>query len=301
MECEKGYGPAELDKRVTIGGTQMELKRPAVVGTIASVAIPIVIWVITKEVISAILVGLLTEAISLSVEILIEINKEHNDIIEKLGMQQALVRDENLRRELLEITKTSIEVLNRVRTDQLFLQWVWEAVANFRRVLVDMSKGDVILSANETILENIDIVRQAQESIKAVSYIDPQVYWTSTPGERFLEENAHVIRDEGVKITRIFLIERQDIPELVDIMTKQSSSGVNVRIVHLDDLMPQRANLCEDYIICDDRIVHKVNFIKGFFQEVLISRDPNYVTKTIKHFSVLLHLSHDFSREISPQ
>lgn len=271
----------------------MKPKTPAIVGTIIAIAIAVIFWLVTKDSVSALLIGLVSVIISLLIEVLYELNENHDDVIRKLELEEALVDNKQLRGELIAITTRCVEVVKKIRSDSLFMEWFWNVINEFKARLGDLARGDMIFSANSVINVNIQILRQTKSSIKAVSYVDTVEYWNSLAGQRFLQENIRAMTDRKVKITRIFILERQSMPETAPIMAAQSQAGINVLVLFRDEVPVSKSSLFEDYLISDDRILHKVNFVRGSFSEILVSIDSNFVARLLTNFDALLDLAHD--------
>lgn len=139
-----------------------------------------------------------------------------------------------------------------------------ELIASTQRTLLMLEKGYIPLDDSEFYLEGAKLSDSASRSIKAV---DPMTPGWGTRGTllNFYQANLRAL-EQGVPITRIFVINRDDLadPEVQKVLLAQHGDRVNVRVAFRDEL-PAASNIngrdttgsC-NFAIYDDQVVTDV-------------------------------------------
>lgn len=111
-----------------------------------------------------------------------------------------------------------------------------ELMASTRRTLLMLEKGYIPLDDTEFYLEGAKLSDAATHSVKAV---DPMTPGWGNRGTllNFYQANLRAL-GQGVAITRIFVVNRDDLadPEVQKVLLAQHGDGVNVRVAFRDEL-----------------------------------------------------------------
>lgn len=172
-----------------------------------------------------------------------------------------------------------------------------ELVAGTMRTIGLLQQGYIPLDESEFYLEGAKISDQATRQIKAV---DPLTPGWGTRGAllNFYQSNLRAL-DRGVRITRIFVINRDELtePDVQSVLLAQYRDNIDVRIVHRDEL-PQAGefsgrdtNTPCDMAIYDDRTVTEVfpNSGKYFGRKTSV---PAEVGKYLHLYDLIEHSAH---------
>jgi len=139
------------------------------------------------------------------------------------------------------------------RSNDVMLKALKLRFREFEKAIIDVSRTGVLavrLSDLESVALNV--VKSANMSIKATSYVDSSEWWKRPWGRRYFKLNERVIQ-EGVKIDRIFIFENEDaLKKDNDLLVCNAMIGVNVYILLLSNLSTP---LNEDVIIIDEDAV----------------------------------------------
>jgi len=131
-------------------------------------------------------------------------------------------------------------------------------------------------------------IGQAKRSVMAVSHADLRAYWTQTWGQKYFAVNKDLVH-RGVKIIRIFLADRVQLLDAVDIMRQQQEAGIQV-LVAVTDEVPKE--LREDYLVQDDEVLVRVELTREGLERIeLISVKPTDVRNALSRFQQLCSLS----------
>ncbi len=177
-----------------------------------------------------------------------------------------------------------------------------ELMAGAKRTIQMLQQGYIPLEETEFYLEGAVNVEQARNEVKAV---DPVSTGWESRGSllNFYQSNLRAV-ERGVKITRIFVLNRDDLtlPEIQKIILQQSQDGINVRIVYRDELPSvgelsgRDTNSSYDFAIYDDRVVTEVFGQTGkYFGRK--TTQLSEVDKFLHLFQLIEHSSHSLSVE----
>ncbi len=139
-----------------------------------------------------------------------------------------------------------------------------ELMSSTRRTLHMLEKGYIPMDDTEFYLEGAKLSEAASRSIKAV---DPMTPGWGTRGTllNFYQANLRAI-DRGVAITRVFVINRDDLvdPEVRKVLLAHHGDGINVRVAFRDEL-PAASDIngrdttgSFNFAIYDDQVVTDV-------------------------------------------
>jgi N-dimethylarginine dimethylaminohydrolase len=159
-----------------------------------------------------------------------------------------------------------------------------------------MAEGHLSIPLGSKFEYNLEGIRQAQNSVKAVAYAMPS-WWRSPAGQRYQQENFAVVK-RGVTFIRVFLQERRILQEYEDVIEAQAKAGITV---YTADPKQCPQELLGDYVIIDDRILVRLELaLDGHPWEECITIEPVQVSKAVKQFEDLLYLAEAFDSKVLP-
>jgi hypothetical protein len=114
------------------------------------------------------------------------------------------------------------------------------------------------------------------------------VYLRSIQEQKNKKAKTEALR-RGVKFTRVFVHTPDTLRGFVDILEQQQSLGIDVYVAFPDNVPVE---LCEDYLIVDDKIFAKLELTNdGRAREQRISIDTVEIERMTKRFDTLLRYS----------
>lgn len=174
-------------------------------------------------------------------------NASEERILAANALSQLLYKDEWLFKIIRDVVGDYTSVKNG--WFELYSRRAEDALLECRNILRSMAEGHLDAPLNSPYEFGIPGVESASKLVKAVDVGDA-AQWEDAVGEKYVIANSDAIK-RGVKITRVFIQSRETIRDMVRILERQKSLGVQVYAALLEDL-PRELN--EDYIIIDDRV-----------------------------------------------
>jgi hypothetical protein len=156
-----------------------------------------------------------------------------------------------------------------------------------------LQQGIIPLAETEFYLEAAQAVDQTRNLVKAV---DPLTSEWSSRGMmlNYYQANLRAL-ERGVRIVRIFVINREDLSEdyVQKTLTSQLSDGIDVRIAYRDELPPEGENIwlskCSfNFAINDDHVIIDVYAKPGLYYGTKSSQ-PEEVGKYVRLFDLIEH------------
>jgi hypothetical protein len=177
-----------------------------------------------------------------------------------------------------------------------------ELMASAMRTIVLLQRGYIPMDETEFNLEGAKQMEQATHHAKMVDRITTG--WDSRGAlHNFYQANLRAI-ERGVKITRIFVINRENLtePDFQKVILTQYSNNINVRIAFHDEL-PSTTNISNrdtdssfDFSIYDDRVITDVFSKPGKYFGRKTS-EPAEVTKYIHLYELVEHSAYAINIE----
>jgi hypothetical protein len=177
-----------------------------------------------------------------------------------------------------------------------------ELLSSAKKTISLLQQGYIPLDENEFYLEGAKLSDQSTRMVKAV---DPFTTGWKSRGVlmNFYQANLRAL-DRGVKIVRIFAVNRTDLndPELLQILTSQYRDDVDVRVVFRDelptanDISGRDTNSSFDFAIYDDRVVTDVFNQTGKYFGRMTS-EPTEVLKYMRLYDLIEHSAHPVAIE----
>ena len=172
-----------------------------------------------------------------------------------------------------------------------------EVMASAKRTLALLQHGRIPLDESEFYLEAAKCCEQAVRRIRAV---DPVSNGWATRGAlvNLYQANLRAI-ERGVKITRIFVVDEEDLTgeETQKVLSTQFRDGVDVRIAYRKEL-PQASDMsgrdnsvAHDLTIYDERTVTDLAAQGGKYFGTK-TRESSHVDKYLHLFDLIDHVAH---------
>jgi len=223
-----------------------------------------------------------------------------------LSLVTYLLREdiEKTRAELLEQYSHAHEIIFAIAqiSDPECQSKAHELMASAMRTISLLQQGYIPMDETEFNLEGAKQMEQAAHHAKMVDRITTG--WDSRGAlHNFYQANLRAI-ERGVKITRIFVINRENLaePDFQKVLLTQYRNNINVRITFHNEL-PSATNISNrdtnssfDFAIYDDRVVTDVFSKPGKYFGRKTS-EPAEVTKYIHLYELVEHSSYAITIE----
>jgi hypothetical protein len=177
-----------------------------------------------------------------------------------------------------------------------------EIMGRVKRTIALLQEGYIPLDESEFYLECARLSDQATHRIKAVDPLTPG-WGTRGTLRNFYQANLRAL-DRGVKITRIFVLNREDLQdqEVQKMLCAQYGDNVDVRIAYRDeiptasDISGRDTNTSCDFAIYDDRVATDVFIQPGrYFGKK--TGQPAEVAKYLHIYELIEHCAHAVTEE----
>lgn len=173
-----------------------------------------------------------------------------------------------------------------------------ELLAGNKRTIALLQQGFIPLDETEFYLEGAKCTDMAQKRLKAVDPITSG--WLSRGAlVNFYQSNLRAL-DRGVTITRIFVMERDELysPEIQQVLLTQYNDDIEIRIAFRDELPATSGNLsgrdtnCSyDFALYDDQVATEVFPQTGTYFGRKTSQQVN-VERYLRLFELIEHSAH---------
>jgi uncharacterized membrane protein len=193
-----------------------------------------------------------------------------------------------------------------LRKDRIFYNQVQQIVDNYMTVqafnsetfaakstqlldvLVDelslLADGRLHITTHEDLLFTIEQQSNCKSDLKAASWQDKIEYWDSPEGKNYVEAHRTFIEHAKGRITRVFILSRDELQEYKRIMLSQSKMGIDVRIAFVETLP---ADCLEGFVIYDNSTLRVERLVSGFHKSSILSIDQNEVRNYNRKFDGL--------------
>ncbi|MDI2129905.1 DUF6879 family protein [Yinghuangia seranimata] len=114
----------------------------------------------------------------------------------------------------------------------------------------------------------MSLARSARHSIDATTSTGLQGpggdvvsgFWPSDRGKRYLRAQHQAVRDRGVRIRRIFVLERPGLaadPAFAEVVREQTDIGIEVRVLSARSIPPALSASWFDFVLVDDTVSYE--------------------------------------------
>ena len=262
-------------------------------GLMIAIIASFVIWLATSDVLSSILVALVTELIALTIETQIELSHSTKVIADILSISEASATYMPLREVVAEY---DLIVRNG---SPLHTQEAERGLLEFGEMIKDLRRGRISIPRKEAYVRVGQILDTLEKSCLITDIVMDPNKWSTGDHPLWHETNIRVAK-KGLKMIRIFIIKDRDFLgdefSLVKTMKEQSGVGISVRYVILDELEPE---LIRDGALLDDKMVISSLFspAREFGLFTLETSSP-VVDDNRRFFERILARSHPFESHV---
>ena len=258
-------------------------------GLVIAISVSVIIWFITNDAVTSILVALMTEIIALVLELHIDMARTNKIIADTLSISEATAKYVPLR-ELV----TEYDYLIR-NGSSLHTNEAQRGLLEFSELIKDLRRGKIKIPASEAYVRAGQIFDTLKKTALVTDIVKDPYKWSTGDHSLWQETNLKYAK-KGLKITRIFIIKDKDFlkPEfpLINTMKEQSKSGISVYYVVFDELEPE---LIRDGALLDDKIVITSLFTPaGEFGLFTLETSKTLVEDTRRYFERIFSRAHSF-------
>ncbi|WP_369169246.1 DUF6879 family protein [Streptomyces sp. R28] len=163
-----------------------------------------------------------------------------------------------------------------------------ERLASTMRALTTSGTADWSVESNDPL---ITLTRCARQSIDATSCFVDLPFWRTTHADQYLHAQHEAIRQRGVKVRRLFIVERpEDLDAGLDgILEQQRNAGIQARVVVLSQLLFHvRMGGTADVVIFDGELCFElITDVQGSDTTVRLDGRARHVTQRRAWFDEL--------------
>jgi hypothetical protein len=258
-------------------------------GFVIAIIASFVVWLATEDVLSTILVALVTELIALTIETQIELSHTTEMISDMLSISEASSSYAPLREV---VTEYDLVVRNG---GPLHVKEAQRRLLDFRETIKDLNRGRISIPREDAFVRAGEILDTLEKGMLVTDIVTSPQKWSSGDHTLWQETNLRAAK-KGLKITRIFIIKDKDFLSdefpLANTMREQSEAGILVRYLVLEELEP---DLIRDGALLDDKMVITNLFTPaGDFGIFTLETSSSVVEDNRRYFERILARSHPF-------
>ncbi|MFX0107344.1 MAG: hypothetical protein ACFE7R_03605 [Candidatus Hodarchaeota archaeon] len=268
----------------------MKLRIPEkLLGLMIAIIASFVVWLATEDVLSTILVALVTELIALTIETQIELSHSTEVIADMLSISEASAAHSSLREVVV-----GYDQIMRSKSP-LHIQEAQQGLLKFGEIIKDLTRGRIIIPREEAYVRAGQIFDTVENRVIALDIVMEPNKWLTGDLPLWQKANLSAAR-KGLQITRIFILKDKDFLRdefpLIKTMREQSESGISVRYVTIDELEPE---LILDGALLDDKMVITSLFTPaGEFGLFTLETSSSVVEGNRKYYERIFARSHPF-------
>jgi hypothetical protein len=267
----------------------------SILGLAASIVLSIGLILLGVDRPGSIIIGIGTTIIGLLIDLAVRIDQAEEQIIIAGRLSDRLVADEYLFGAIDAIVADYGQVATTAEFD-IFRDRARHVLEDCQTTLHDLIEGFMTVAPLSQYSFGVKGLTGVSRNLKATSYVDAEHFWNSVAGGRYFLANVELF-DRGIAITRVFIGDRATLARIKPIVLRHRNAGIHV-LVALTDELP--LELCEDYLIADDRIVVSLELTReGIARSERISVQPQRIAKAINDFERLIGGAHEYE-EIFP-
>jgi hypothetical protein len=257
-----------------------------IIGFIISVAISIGLIVMKQDTVASVTLGLILATLTQLFDLQIRHSATEERILKASAISESLYKDEPLLEDIQQIVEDYQSVKkNRFDRFELFQLQADAAIDKCRNTLHSMSNGFVLVDRDSPYSLGAEAFHMAKQSLKVVTTMDISQWRENPRSQKYIEAYTATVQ-RGIDVKRIFVQPVDRIPEILDILEEQRSTGMNVYIVRAEDLSRE---FNEDFLLMDDRILSKMEFTgHGYIRIERLSVDTTEISQMLERFDLLL-------------
>ena len=160
-----------------------------IIGFAVSAAISVILYVTGSGSIPSMTVGLLGSILTVLIAIRLDLQRTEAQLLDAMGLSQDLYNDDWLRNTLRQIVRNYLAIKQNEKVRPIYIEQLQLALRVCSETIAELAEGRItVKDEDERVRLVIRAVREAKNSIKAVSHINIK-WWFSELGGKFLVEN----------------------------------------------------------------------------------------------------------------
>lgn len=266
------------------------LDRFQIAGFAISIVISVGLILAKQDTVTSVLLGLVLATLTQLFDLQLRNSIFEAHILKANVLSQALYADEWLLGNVQEIVDSYIEA--RKKWFQLFRLRAQDLICECRDELASLVEDNMYVRFQSSFSIGPDAINKyVEKSLEATWIVADPSYWSSVAAQNYFQANAKAIQ-RGVKITRIFSWKPETFQDLVDILERQQSIGVDVYLIAVD-VIPDE--LKEEILVIDDRIAVAYDLTPdGRRRQERITIHPDKVERISRKFDTLMRHARRF-------
>lgn len=253
-----------------------------IVGFVISTAVSIILIVFKQEEILSVILGLVLAVLTQ----LFDLQFRQADIEKKLirsnVLNEKLYQDKWLLEKIESIVNDYYVTING--EFNLFKLYAENRISECHHSLHSLAEGEMTVPHRSLYNFAFEGIKSAKKSIKGVN-TDNFDWWRGARGQKLLQENINIIK-KGVRFSRIFLIPRENLKEVLDVVQQHHQVGIESYLIFTNEI-PKEYN--EGFTIMDDKlVVYREKVRDGVSRERAISTKPAQVEQMIQRHQILM-------------
>lgn len=261
-------------------------------GYILSISIGYLLISKGQATLNSIAIGLLVSVFTTLVGILVDMNKNQDEIIKALVMNKQFNKDENLRSDLCNFMDDYMAISTSNPQEKLFVEVSKTTVNKCFQTVAKLAKGKLVVENDDRRLNYMfsKIEGDTKESVKAITWLAKGKinWWTrdNPTGKRYFEVQKKAV-ERNVGVTRIIIVSNQRKADLQRLISDQIAVGIEVWTVREKSVSRE---LLVNSLICDDKWVTKSYFdVNGKRIGGLISINKADISEAMQQWNSLIH------------
>lgn len=248
------------------------------IGLFISLSISVGMVLLKNDTIYGFIVGLLSVTITLIVEVISKVHKAEDSILRATKLTKEFTNGVfgNVLSEIL-LNYETIRNLHFDHYNFLADSALNETVTRLREI----ASGSVIVETRSIYSYGLLGIPASIEEMLTI-HLHHMEFWNSTFGQKYLKLNLEAIK-RGVKITRLFALNSDEVNSNIEILKQQEKMGIKVFVIE--------ANLINnEFVIFDKRVLVDFDINKGTEYNVLerIIVNENQVKKKNDEYRQLI-------------
>lgn len=259
-------------------------------GIVAAFLASLIAWIVTREALSSLLIGLVTEQMALLLELQVDLTRTRGIIAETLSISEAAATSESLKRFIADY-----DTVERAR-GSLFKNEADRVLLQSAEKMADLKRGRITLRGEDAYFRGVGILETAEKEFLVTDVVTNPDKWSRGEVQSWHKANIKAATG-GLRITRFFLVRDKEFlaqgSPIMTTMKEQNDAGIDVRYVLFDELDP---DLIRDCGLLDDNISITSQFTPaGKFELFRLDTSPTLVNDTRDYFKRIGPRSHSFT------
>lgn len=230
-------------------------------GYVISIGSGVLLYLRGEKPIDSIAMTLLISTLTTLIRVLVDIDKNHDELLEACGISKYLNKDDKLKDALYKLPEDYIAATSKSH-DKLFVEVAKTTLDQCVEKVAELANGKFKVEEDKRLhymFSKIDETKNG--SIKVVTWLSQGTskthWWNGSRGKKYLQKQKEAIQNRNVEITRIFITSNQAVSDLRHLISDQIEIGIKVMTVR-ENSLPD--DLLANFLICNDNWVTESEF-----------------------------------------